>query len=295
MKPFFSFLFLFIGTALFYYAFYTFLSKDRLYRFFLSRIPQCSTSFFAKSHFLKRFGSFRIFSPGFFVRNFSDYERLETLLIFSGRPFQLQLEEYCRLKQSVIFVVSWSVFFCVFIFGHLVNALLFELFLIFAIIKIPDLFLVMLSKKRANTVERELPHFIDLLSMATEAGMNVYMAFEQVGEKTRGILGQEIRRIHRKIASGFSLDSALTDLNTFIDSSELARFIFAIQQSKKLGVSLSKTLRIQAQLMRNKRRQKAQELSKTAAVKITIPLVFLIFPALLLIYIGPGILRLLYN
>ena len=92
---------------------------------------------------------------------------------------------------------------------------------------------------------------------------------------------------------GRSLEAVFTDLSLEIKDEDFQHFLKSVIRAKKLGVSLSETLIIQAELLRTRRRQKAEELSRTASVKISVPLVLFIFPALLIIYIGPGILQLL--
>ena len=92
---------------------------------------------------------------------------------------------------------------------------------------------------------------------------------------------------------GRSLEEVLSELKTVIPNLDFNHFLRSVVRAKSLGVSLQQTLVIQGELLRTCRRQRAEELSRTASVKISIPLVLFIFPTLLIIYIGSGILQLL--
>lgn len=169
------------------------------------------------------------------------------------------------------------------------------LILIIATIYIPQLCLMARIKKRQRIFQREIPYLIDMLSMCVSSGMNMEKSFEHVSTKLKTELGSELKKISILTDSGFSFEKALEKMKESITIKEYENLATNIIHSKKLGVSMSKTLDIQSELIRTSRRQRAEHASKTATIKITFPLVCFIFPALLIIYIAPGLLKLLYS
>lgn len=244
---------------------------------------------------LKNLANHTFFTPGFFVKRYNRIPQLQALIDQAGQHLNLSVQEYCRLKQVLISLITWACFFYILIWGNFFRTLLLELIFIMTIIKVPDLILRFIAKRRAKKADRDLPNFIDMLSMSINTGLNFLQAFEFVARRSSGVLGEVSQKTLAKIAFGFSMDESLATLPQHLPSDELSKLVLSIKQARQLGVSLAETLTIQSQMIRNKRRQRAQELSQTAAVKIAIPLVFFIFPALLIIYIGPGLIRLFYT
>ena len=205
----------------------------------------------------------------------------------------ISLEDYWRYKQlvwSLGLLLMWLYLF----FGTVSWGLTFKLLLMigFAFWFI-DMWLRIKWEHRERELRLEIPYFIDMVALTLDTGLNLEQVFELLVQGKQGTLNSILGFHLRKLKLGSSLESVLTDIRKEICMSEFDNFITSILQSKKLGVPLSQTLKIQSELIRTRRRQRAEELSRTAAVKISIPLVFFIFPALLIIYIGPGILRLM--
>lgn len=259
------------------------------------RYTQSPTPFKRPTDLLEKIRKNRWFQPGFCLSRFENTTEGSKALHQSGLIESITYSQYRALKQVAITTISWYILIYILFFGSFFKMLFWEIILIAAVINIPDLVLKIISNYRAKVVDRDLMNFIDMLTMSIESGMNFLNAFEFVGMRTKGILGDESKRVIQKIQFGFSLEISFELFNTRLASNDLKHLTQAVKQAKQLGVSIAETLRIQSQLIRNRRRQRAEELSKTAAVKIAIPLVFFIFPALLIIYIGPAILRLMLN
>ncbi len=158
---------------------------------------------------------------------------------------------------------------------------------------LPYVSLRILSRKRKETLRKELPYMMDLLSICVNAGMNIENAFFYVGETMKTLLGKEVALLKNWNGYGIPFERSLELLKKRIDVEEFVNLIAGVNHAKALGTSMAKTLDIQSKLIRTQRRQRAELLSKKAAVKITFPLVFCIFPALLVIYVAPGLLQLL--
>ena len=108
-----------------------------------------------------------------------------------------------------------------------------------------------------------------------------------------GALGEEMRGALIQIELGFSRQEALEDLTKRIPSSDVNQFVEAILLSERLGTSLARTLRVQSNLLRTRRRQRAEVKAQTAPIRIIPALVFFFLPSLLLIYLAPPIINFL--
>jgi tight adherence protein C len=97
--------------------------------------------------------------------------------------------------------------------------------------------------------------------------------------------------LKERMELGQSLEQALNSFSARFESQEINNFVLAVRQAKTLGVSVAETLKIQSDSLRTRRRQRAEEKARLASVKIALPLVLLIFPALLIIYLVPAFLQ----
>ncbi len=153
---------------------------------------------------------------------------------------------------------------------------------------LPDYYLAMRAKRRNLEVEAQMPQILDLLTVSVEAGLGFDGAVYKVIEKTRGILVQEMKLMMQEINMGKSRREAMKDLGARFDVNDLNSFISAIILGEQLGISIGNVLRTQADQIRIRRRQNAEEQAMKAPVKMLFPLVFLIFPALFIVILGPA-------
>ncbi len=143
-------------------------------------------------------------------------------------------------------------------------------------------------KRRQDAITKALPDALDLLVICVEAGLGFDMAMGKVYEKWDNDLALAFGRVLREIQLGKIRRDALRDMASRMDVPDVTAFIAAIVQADQLGVSMSKILRVQADQMRTKRRQRAQEKAHQAPVKMLIPMVFLIFPSIWIVLLGPS-------
>ncbi len=153
----------------------------------------------------------------------------------------------------------------------------------------PILYLKSKISRRQEDIWRALPDALDLLVICVEAGLGFDMAMGKVYEKWENDLAIAFGRVLREIQLGKLRRDALRDMANRMDVPDVTAFIAAIIQADQLGVSMSKILRVQSDQMRVKRRQKAQEKAHQAPVKMMLPMVFLIFPSLWIVLLGPSI------
>jgi tight adherence protein C len=157
----------------------------------------------------------------------------------------------------------------------------------------PALYLKSKISRRQDAIWKALPDALDLLVICVEAGLGFDMAMGKVYEKWENDLAIAFGRVLREIQLGKLRRDALRDMARRMDVPDVTAFIAAIIQADQLGVSMAKILRVQSDQMRVKRRQRAQEKAHQAPVKMMLPMVFLIFPSLWIVLLGPAIVFLL--
>ncbi|MDZ4764427.1 MAG: type II secretion system F family protein [Chloroflexota bacterium] len=153
---------------------------------------------------------------------------------------------------------------------------------------LPNMWLSSKIKRRQDNIWKALPDALDLLTICVEAGLGFDMAMGKVYEKWDNELAVAFGRVLREIQLGKLRRESLRDMANRMDVPDITAFVAAIIQADQLGVSMSKLLRVQSDQMRVKRRQRAQEKAHQAPVKMMIPMVFLIFPSIWVVLLGPA-------
>ena len=144
---------------------------------------------------------------------------------------------------------------------------------------------------RAAGIQRSLADVLDLLVISVEAGLGFEQAVDRVIENVPGDLSDEFARVLGETSAGATRADALRGLQERVDLPEIRSFVLAMIQADRFGVSIGRVLRSQADEMRIKRRQLAQEKAQKAPVKMLIPMVFCIFPALFVVILGPALIN----
>lgn len=156
----------------------------------------------------------------------------------------------------------------------------------------PQLWLQSKIDRRQEDVIKSLPDALDLMSICVNAGLGFDQAMAKVYEKWDNELALAFGRVIQEIQLGKTRRQALRSMDASLGVADVTSFIGAIIQADQLGVSISRVLNIQADQMRIKRRQRAQEKAQQAPVKIMIPMVILIFPSLFIVLLGPAAVQL---
>ncbi|MGQ9466751.1 MAG: type II secretion system F family protein [Anaerolineae bacterium] len=155
---------------------------------------------------------------------------------------------------------------------------------------LPGLWLGSKTRQRQQEIIKSLPDALDLLTICVEAGLSFDAAMARVAEKWDNELSRAFARVLQEIQLGKLRREALRNMAETMDVRDVSNFVAALIQADQLGVSIAKVLRIQSDQMRVRRRQRAEELARKAPIKMIIPIVFLIFPALFIVLLGPGVL-----
>lgn len=150
------------------------------------------------------------------------------------------------------------------------------------------------AKARILSITHALPDSLDLMVICLEAGLGLNAAIAKVGEERGGLddpLGREFEMVTNDLRAGRPRDEALLALGERNGVDDLRALMAMIVQSNRLGASMAATLRAHADLLRTKRRQRAEETARKLPVKILIPLAGFLLPPLFVIVIGPAFMR----
>jgi tight adherence protein C len=157
----------------------------------------------------------------------------------------------------------------------------------------PMIFVRRRSRKRLEEIDLGMPELIDLLVTTVEAGVAFAGSLRLAAGRFHGALGEELRLALQEQEMGLSANEALTNMLARADTPAMRSFVRSILQGETLGVSIGKIMRDLAVEMRKRRRQVAEERVQKAPTKMIFPLVFLIFPGMFIVLLGPAALQIL--
>jgi tight adherence protein C len=159
---------------------------------------------------------------------------------------------------------------------------------------LPSMALGRLERRRQHRIRMGLPDALDLLVVSVEAGLGLDQAIQRVGEEiafAHRELSDELRLVNLELRAGKGRTDALRALAERTGVDDLSSLVAMLVQTDRFGTSVAQSLRVHADTMRTKRRQRAEEAAAKTGVKMVFPLVFCIFPAIWVVTIGPAAIK----
>jgi tight adherence protein C len=219
----------------------------------------------------------------------SRIRKLEQKIESAGRPWNLDVNAFLVLKfVSLAFGLVILVTLAALSILPLVWFVVLAVFVVLFTYYLPDLILNSALSTRKQVIARALPDFLDLLTVSVEAGLGLDSAMAKIAERMRGPLKEEILITLHQIRMGKTRAVALREFADRCNVDDLTTFITALIQSQQLGISLGQVLRIQAEQIRTIQKQRIEERAQKAPVKLLVPLILCIFPAMFVVIIGPA-------
>lgn len=219
-------------------------------------------------------------------------EKVQRKFTSAGRTGQDAIDRFLAIRVVTIALVPVSFIIVYFVLGmHGMTA--HGLFGLLALVLIlgPDARINRQVAERKAEVRKSLPDVLDLLVISVEAGLGFEQALDRTVASVPGALTDEFGRMLGEVRAGASRSEAMRAMEKRCDIPELRSFVLAMIQADTFGVSIGRVLRAQADEMRMKRRQFAQEKAQKAPVKMLVPMVFCVFPALFVVVIGPAVIN----
>lgn len=219
-----------------------------------------------------------------------------TKLVHAGRSRSEDLQKFLAVRVVTVLLIPvafWFSYSFLALDGRLPLAVF--AFLALALALGPDAVLNRWVEERKYAIQMKLPDVLDLLTISVEAGLGFEQALDRTVAAVPGALSQEFGRMIGEVRAGSSRGDALRALDARTGVPEVKSFVLAILQADVFGVSIGSILRQQADEMRVRRRQLAQERAQKAPVKMLFPMVFCIFPSLFIVVLAPAMFNIADN
>ena len=172
---------------------------------------------------------------------------------------------------------------------HPIQQLFIVLLAMFAGAAIPFVVLNSKIRQRQKSIRKQLPEFLDILCVSVQAGLSFDGAIGKMTKRMKGPLIDEFKRMQSDVSLGMTHQYALTNLAKRCDLEEVYLFTTSVIQAEKLGTSMTRTLKVQADNMRDRHRQYVKAEALKAPVKIIFPMVLFIFPSIFVVLLYPAL------
>jgi tight adherence protein C len=214
-------------------------------------------------------------------------------LILAGRPSTKSLDSYLVIRLVTAAVAP--VLLIWFVAAHPLQGMLGMVAMLLVLLVLvlgPEAIVKRRMAERQTAILAALPDTLDLLTISVEAGLGFDQALDRTISRMPGQLSDELARMLGEMRAGISRLESLRALDERTQVPELSSFILSIIQAEAFGISIGRVLRAQADEMRIKRRQLAQERAQKAPVKMLFPMMLCIFPMIFVIVLGPAAINL---
>lgn len=160
----------------------------------------------------------------------------------------------------------------------------------------PPVYIGLRLKARQKEMQKALPDALDLLVVCVEAGLALNQALVRVSEETErlsSVLADQLALVNLEIRAGTPRDEGLRNLGDRTGLDDIKSLVAMLVQTDRFGTSIAQALRVHAETLRTKRRQRAEEAAAKTTIKLVFPLVLFIFPAMFVVILGPALIQIL--
>jgi tight adherence protein C len=206
------------------------------------------------------------------------YRRREAVVVFFGARIVFALAVFLLIESSLVVRPNLAVALTACAGAYVV----------------PGMFLARMAKRRQHRIRLGLPDVLDLLVVSVEAGLGLDQAIQRVAEElafAHPDLSDELRLINLELRAGKARADALHNLAARTALDDIASLVTMLVQTDKFGTSVAQSLRVHADTLRTKRRQRAEEAAAKTGAKMVFPLVLCIFPAIWVVSVGSAVIK----
>jgi len=218
-------------------------------------------------------------------------EKTQLRLAQAGNPSNLTVQDFLGAKGMASIALAGLAFLAMTFLFHagfakmvlgLVGGAVLGFFL-------PNIWIRQKIKDRQAEIQKYMADAIDILAISVEAGQGFDGALSTLSARKQNALTAEFDRFRLEVQAGKGRREAFRDLALRTGVDDLSQFVAAMIQADQLGIGIAQVLRTQSEELRIKRRQRAEEKARQAPIKMLFPLVFLMFPSLFIVILGPAV------
>jgi tight adherence protein C len=235
----------------------------------------------------------QLYGMGRYLTPSKSIGQLQEKLIIAGMPGGLTVTDFLGLRFLAGAIIAGMIFTIIISSKPPFQAFLFALGAFLVGLYLPNMWLSSKAKARQKAIARALPDTLDMMSICVDAGLGFEAALQKVAYQSDNELALEMRRVISEIRVGVARSDALRHLAERTQVPDVAGFVAVLVQADRLGIAIRNVLNTQSVQMRIKRRQQAEEAAGAAGIKMLIPLVLFIFPAMFAVILGPAIPRIM--
>ena len=159
---------------------------------------------------------------------------------------------------------------------------------------VPPFYVRYRISRRQKEIVRALPDALDMMVVCVEAGLALNQALLRVSEEIVNVsplMGEQLALVNLEIRAGTAREEALRNLGDRTGVADIRALVAMLIQTDRFGTSIATALRVHADTLRSKRRQRAEEAAAKTTIKLIFPLVFFVFPAMFVVILGPALIQ----
>ncbi len=235
----------------------------------------------------------RLYRIGRYLTPSRTIEQIQESLIIAGLPGGMTVTDFLGLRFLTGASLAALTFALTIAGQSSMQAILFSAGAFLLGLYVPNFWLRSKARSRQKAIGRALPDVLDMMSICVDAGLGFEAALQKVAFETHHELALELRRVISEVRVGVSRADALRHLVERTQVPEVASLVAVLVQADRLGIAIRNVLNTQSVQMRIHRRQHAEEEAGKAPIKMMIPMVIFIFPAMFIVILGPAVPRLM--